>query len=247
MSGVTLWVPAADDPKWPCVFSWFGMRVPPPHRCRLIRSRPDAIELVWNAIVSDFLRGGDEWLFSCHNDIVFAPGTLERLMSWQQPLVSALVICRKPPHLPFVYREWDGEHRALVQVEETAHWILTHPGALQLGPCVLEPRPEDALVRADFASTACVLIQRDVLAAIEPPWFQRDAPTEGGEDRYFYEKAAAAGYTLYVDRSCLAGHLPGEHPVGVLDFLAWQHIAQQEERDGANDGGDITQGVENRV
>jgi hypothetical protein len=88
-----------------------------------------------------------------------------------------------------------------------------------------------------------VLVHRRVLAAMEPPWFQRDAPGKGGEDRKFFIKAKAAGFQGYVDRSVIVGHLSRNHPVAALDFAAWLSFSQQavaqEEAHGTNDGGDL--------
>jgi hypothetical protein len=69
---------------------------------------------------------------------------------------------------------------------------------------------EDRLIKVDGLGTGMLLIHRDVLKTIEPPWFQfkydKDGLIELSEDYYFCEKAKKAGFELFVDPNCVAGH-----------------------------------------
>jgi len=90
----------------------------------------------------------------------------------------------------------------------------------------MDPRPDDALVPVSFTSTSCTLIHRSVLEATEDPWFLWDDDFNGGgEDRRFFESATKAGFTPYVDRSCIVGHLGGDVPTGAADFMAWSSVS----------------------
>lgn len=203
-----------------------------PEGCQLnfYRSLANNIKYSWNKAVRDFLESGDDWLFSCHNDVVIHPDTLPRLLSWGLPLVSALVFQRQSPATPHVWKSYtpDQNYYAL-RVNDTHDWFMAHKNAIQFGPQVLEPRPDDALTPVSFTSTSCTLIHRDVLTAMSDPWFLWDDDFEGGgEDRRFFLNAAAAGYPAYVDRSCIAGHLAGDIPTGVADFMAWESVSRYE-------------------
>jgi hypothetical protein len=73
-------------------------------------------------------------------------------------------------------------------------------------------------------------MHRSVLEAIQKKygdeWFLMDNDyTGGGEDRRFFERAREVGFPAYVDRSCIAGHLAGDVPMGVMDFMAWESVS----------------------
>jgi hypothetical protein len=58
-------------------------------------------------------------------------------------------------------------------------------------------------------------------------WFLMDDDYYGGgEDRRFFEHAREVGYPAYVDRSCVAGHISGDTPIGVLDFMVWTTVGE---------------------
>jgi len=228
VSGITLWVPAVEPPPWPSVESWLKLEWPEGYSFRFVRSGPDGdgITGAWNRTVDEFLKTGDEWLFSCHNDITFQPGTLKRLMSWRLPLVSALVFTYRPPCTPMVYRNHLGGGRYVTQITETHEWVKAHEQLWKPGPTMIEPRPDEALVQIDFTSTSCCLIHRTVLMSLDAPWFKFDPDVRGGEDVWFFTRARAAGFVGYVDRSVVAGH--GSNQAGALDFLAWLTISKFE-------------------
>ena len=57
-------------------------------------------------------------------------------------------------------------------------------------------------------------------------WFLMDNDyTGGGEDRRFFERAREVGYPAYVDRSCVVGHLAGDTPIGVMDFMVYNSVS----------------------
>lgn len=232
MRRIWLWVPAADGPTWPSVESWFHTRLPEGYEIIFRRTGPDGDGMngAWNRLVEAFLSSDADWLFSCHNDISYLPLTLVRLLSWGELLVSALCFHRMPPHGPLVYRDEVGKpHHYRIQFDETREWLLAHPDLIRPGAAMLDvPAPADALTPVDFTSTGCVLIARSVLETIEPPWFVYEHPI-GGEDRVFFEKAKAAGFQPFVDRSVIAGH--GVPPAGAMNWLAWDKSSTYSEEE----------------
>lgn len=190
------------------------------------RSGPGNIEAIWNQVVKEFLESDSTWLWSVHDDVVYAPQTLTRLMSWGKPLISALVFHRQNPQLPHVWALNDDKTAYVQKIDDTFKFYLRNYGKIQFGPFVMNEPPEDSLTEIGFTSTSCTLIHRSVLEALREPmnekWFVLDNPVNGGgEDRNFFEHAKEHGFTGYVDRSCVAGHLNGDLASGVPDFMVW--------------------------
>ena len=94
------------------------------------------------------------------------------------------------------------------------------------GAALLEPRPEDALAPLDFTGLGCVVIHRSVLERMPAPWFDTKA-----EDKFFYQRAIGLGFTPWVDRSVVCGHLVRDVQVGALDFIAYSKIVKFEEEE----------------
>lgn len=204
-----------------------------PDDCELtfVRSLANNPKYSWNKVVRDFLTTDGDWLWSCHNDVCFVPPTLPRLLSWDKPLISALVFMRAGLPLPHIWRGYNEQKIYAMRIRDTQAYFAQHPEAMRWGPQVMEPRPEDALTEIDFTSTSCTLMHRSVLEAIrekygEDQWFLMDNDyTGGGEDRRFFERAREVGFPAFVDRSCIVGHLAGDTPIGVLDFMVYNSVS----------------------
>lgn len=229
---ITLWIPSADSSaRWACVNSWWNLETPDNIKMRLVRSGANNIRWSWNQVVKDFLANGDDWLVSWHSDVVGVPQTLMRLLSWNRPLVSALVFMRTSPVMPHMWGEdEDGIYRPRIQ--DARRWFQAHPEYYKcFQPFVMEPRPSDALMPVAFTSTSCMLIHRAVLEdmreEVQDIWFKWDDDIRGGgEDRNFCEHAALQGYRTFVDRSCVVGHLAGDIPTSTADFFAWDYVSE---------------------
>ena len=226
---VTLWIPAAEDPHWPCVMSWLKME-DAGAELSFVRSGANNIKFSWNRVITDFLDKTDnDWILSSHNDVQFDPGTLPRLLSWNKPLISALIFMRQSPVVPHIWASYSADRKQpyALRVNETYKWFIKHSDYLSSqASFLMDPRPEDALEEIDFTSTSCCLIHRSVLEAMRTKygdtWFQWDDDYNGGgEDRNFFEHARAVGFPAYVDRSCCVGHLVGNIATGPMDFMAW--------------------------
>jgi len=86
--------------------------------------------------------------------------------------------------------------------------LVTYAGMLEDGsrylPIDLSSHAQVGLVELAAAGCAGMLIRRDVLEAIEAPWFEY---THRSEDIVFCEKAKAAGFPLYADLEARLGHI----------------------------------------
>ncbi|HNS07905.1 MAG TPA: hypothetical protein PKK09_08105 [Anaerolineaceae bacterium] len=233
MEKVTLWVPCGSrrPESWSQVEAY--MHTEEPDNVDTLyfrRSTPGNIGVIWNGVIKEFLDSDSTYLWSVHDDVVYAPETLVRLMSWNKPLISALVFHRQNPQLPHIWALNDDKTAYIQKIEETYQFYLRNYDQIKFGPFVMEKPPEDSLTEIGFTSTSCTLIHRSVLEALREPmeekWFRLDDEVAGGgEDRNFFEHAREAGFPSYVDRSCVAGHLNGDLASGVPDFMVWHQSA----------------------
>lgn len=185
------------------------------------RSLP--IDVARNLLVKRFLKGTADYMWCVDQDAVFVPGTLDRLLSRKQPILSALEMMRLPEVCyPMALRGPRGEKGFRILAPEVYTWMARNMTATHNEPQLLTEAPDDALLAVGFTGCHCLLIRRDVLEAMEEPWFQGFEP--GGEDQYFCDKAAAMGIKTYVDLSVLVGHATTDRVIGALDFMAGHYF-----------------------
>jgi len=210
---------------------YVGMRKPA-EGYRLLRVGGAPVDMARNELVRKFLAGGGDWLLQIDSDMGFARESLARLMGVAErrglKMVSALCFTRYVPPLPAVFRgvtrvREDGREFLRIRCQETMAWLEAHPEAIEECPCVLDPAPEDALVRADGTGGAFLLVHREVFEALDEPWFKRDALKQG-EDFFFFQNARRAGFELWVDRSVICGHEWGTEYIGPETFVAFQAV-----------------------
>ena len=186
------------------------------------------IDTARNLLVEMFLKTDADYLWFVDQDAVFLPGTLDRLLSRKLPIVGALEMMRLPGAcwpmaLKGPPRPDTGQYR--IQGAEVYAWIAEHMDAMTNAPQLLAEIPPDSLLEVTFTGCHCLLIRRDVIEGMEPPWFQGYQP--GGEDQYFCEKAGAAGVPTYVDLSVLVGHAATDRTIGAFDFMAAQRFVSE--------------------
>jgi len=212
---------------------YVGLRKPA-EGYRHLRVGGAPVDIARNELVRRFLAGEGEWLLQIDSDMGFARESLARLFERTQErpeirMISALCFTRYVPPLPTIFRDVtrvrdDGREYLRIQCRETMEWLEKHPEALTECPCVLEPAPDDALVRADGSGGAFLLVHREVFETLDEPWFERDA-LKRGEDFYFFQNARRAGFELWVDRSVICGHEWGEGQyIGPETFVVYQSL-----------------------
>ena len=137
-----------------------------------------------NSLAQLTLDEGYEYLWFMDDDHAFKPSMLTQLLSHKEKLVTPMCLTRVHPFKPVAYTEKIGENLYL--------------------PVPLSKAPTEGLVEIMAGGCAGMLIHRDVIESIEPPWFEY---TDRSEDIVFCEKAHAHGFKLYVDLNCSLGHI----------------------------------------
>jgi len=139
-----------------------------------------------NDLCEQTLRDGHSHLWFMDDDHAFPPQMVHKLLVHDKPIVSPICLTRVHPFKPVQYTERNEDND------------------LQYLPIPLSKANTDGLVEIQAGGCAGMLIRRDVLEAIEPPWFEY---ADRSEDIIFCEKAKAAGFDLYADLSLRLGHV----------------------------------------
>lgn len=233
---VMVGVPTLGPPTWALLESLLALRAP--GGFHFVRRGPLAVDVARNELVEAFLRLDASYthLLMVDADAMLHPETLQRLLSWDAPVVGALAFTRYGPLYPTVYRtESEAQPGSFrVRMDEVKEFVDKHRELVSSRPVVLEPRPPDALYEVDRTGGHCLLIRRDVLQAIEPPWFVAEVMRRNREDFYFCERVQQAGFRVFVDFSCMAGHLYGERSLAALDFLVWDASSEYADQTATN-------------
>jgi len=187
-----------------------------------------------NHLIRNFLMTDYEWMLMMDSDCIITPLHIERMASWQAPVVSALIFRSKPPYAPTIYRT-RGDPGWLNEFEWIREWLSEHLdqlGIIDHAPVIQAPR-RNPLHTIAQAGTHCMLVHRSVFLDIGPPWFEATFESGAGSDFNFVEKAQEAAYDVMVDLSAIAGHLEGSYCTGPIDWLVWDNHCEydnEEER-----------------
>ena len=181
--------------------------------------RPDAptvdivagypVDRVRNHICRRFLESDAEYLLMIDDDVV-PPSTVLDMAGHDKDVVAGLCYAYVPSTgyyvVAYLPKDRDGRR----------------PPRLPLGTGI-EGR---GLVEVELAGTACMMVHRRVLEAVEPPYFAMELDDErlllrDSEDFAFCRKARAAGFSVWLDTDQPCGHLR------TLDMSATVRWAQQ--------------------
>lgn len=165
-----------------------------------------------NEMVKSFLDNPDnEWLYMNDNDVV-PPTTILSMIEHDKPVVSGTVCIRKTavPE-PVIFKERGGRYRR-VSVSEYEDDVR-----------------DDGLLEVDGVGTGALLIRRDVLEQVEPPWFKfkynEFGGLELGEDFAFSQKLKDNDVPMYVDTEQICRHFK---TVELSEFARAVHEARNE-------------------
>lgn len=163
---------------------------------RVFQTTAFPVDVARNGVVRSVVDEGFDYLFFADCDHVFQPDTISKLLAHDVALVSGRYHMRKEPYHAVAY----VKHRT------------------QQGPhCYAPVHYGHGLIEIERGGGGCLLVRRDVLAAIRARigdnWFRYQRGPEPphdytvSEDFWFWQQAREAGFTGYMDWDVEAGHL----------------------------------------
>ena len=172
-----------------------GLDCPPGTELSRANKRHTAI--MRNDLCQEALDGGFSHLYMVDTDMVYPPGALLTKLAADVPVICGLALMRTPPHIP-IFSELH---------EDRWKWSSVWPTDNKRADGV----PMLGVQRTGVVGGAGLLIRRDVLEAIEPPWFSfsaiADDGCEVGEDVFFTQACHDAGFETYCHCGVPIGHL----------------------------------------
>jgi hypothetical protein len=174
-----------------------------------------------NKVAGQFLHSTDgDWLFWVDSDMGFAPDTVDRLLesadAEERPIMGALCFQQKRCGSGDFQSVRYSIHPTLLnwnEVEETG----------EQGFVPVDDYKRDAVIEVAGTGSACILVHRKVLQAIEDKygpdtWYThlvipgaggKGTPREFSEDLSLCIRAAACGFKTHVDTSVKTTHYKG--------------------------------------
>lgn len=142
-----------------------------------------------NELVRRALDRGSEWVLFIDDDHVYPSDLLNRLLSHEKDVVSALYLRRARPFSPLAFTGCENGNQYI--------------------PLELTGLAQQGLLRIHAAGAGGLLIRSHVFEAIPEPWFEygRVGEWHASEDIIMCEKISAAGFEIYVDLEAQLGHL----------------------------------------
>lgn len=180
--------------EWACTFAELWAARPPGTARAKLGSYVVDIARDQGALTA--LNGGFKWIFFLDSDVLVPPGTLQRLLSHNRPIVSGFYSRRHQPLHPLLLRYTKDGQVGLVQGYQ--------PGEL---------------VDVDLIPSGCLLVSTDVFRKVPRPWFfytdgriieiggqSITLPNGVSEDYYFSNRARSFGFHPVVDTGLKCGH-----------------------------------------
>lgn len=145
-----------------------------------------------NYLAGMAIKGGYDYTFWLDSDMVFAPETLEYMISVLEgknlDILSGLYFRRQPPFTPVVFGKLDIDDKG-------CHWE-------DYGDI-----PE-SLFECEGIGFGCVLMRTEIFVAVFNKFGNPFTPLVGvGEDLSFCWRARELGYKVHVDPHILLGHV----------------------------------------
>jgi hypothetical protein len=153
-------------------------------------------------LINNFLEeSGSEWLWIVDTDMEVPRGALDRLLSHNKKVVSAMYFSRGDHTWPIPF-----------QMEPIHHWPKTR----------MFNYPKNALVEAGATGHGCLLLHRTVLEKLEPPYSRLgpfgDEPVVGSDVRLCLKIREEANEKIWIDTGLQCGHLSVK-PITESDWL----------------------------
>lgn len=211
------------------------LRVLKPPPTIFARVEGQAVDEARNALVTYFLNheANLSHLLFVDSDAMFSEESIVRLIERKKPIITGVMYRRALPPLPtmgwylgqrtkggkHIYKFGEGvkavyEYAMRMGIDETVpqnHFVL--------------PKSDNDLLEIDGAGMHFTLIRREVIEAMQFPWFVMN-PGSAGEDFYFFHKAMRLGFKAFTDLSVQTGHSVGPGiDFGIKEFLSYLKYA----------------------
>lgn len=192
-----------------------------------------------NMVVEAFLQSDAEYLLFADSDATWAPGSVDRLVSRNLPMVCGIFFKRDIPPVPTIGPRYgfDVTGRPTYAFGETIKRINERMRREKLNletvnNNLLLEKSDDDLMPVDGCGMHFVLIRRDVFNKVKPPYFQHFAK-ESGEDFAFCQKVRDAKIQIFADLSVYSGHISGPGiNLGLKQFLMYWAVSSSPDPSG---------------
>lgn len=142
------------------------------------------------------------WILFIDSDMDIPEDTLQKLISHQKPVVSALAFRRVPNYEPCIYVNTSPE-------ADFPHYLPA------------DDWEKDSLISVDATGHGCILINTSIFKFLDAPFYfpvlSKDHSESLGEDLAFCYKLKQAGISIFVDTSVECGHI-GKESFGSKHF-----------------------------
>lgn len=149
------------------------------------------------------------FLFLIDSDMVVPANMIDLFVSYDLPFVSGYCTRKHYPYLPIPAKfshTWEKDGETVYEYKPVTDLPL-----------------DGRIHRVDATGAACICVRRDVLEAMDPPWFKFEG---GGEDYYFCRKVAQVttpdmpnGVWIAIDTGTQVGHVT-DHIAYPSDWFA---------------------------
>jgi len=212
--GVQIGIPIMGDMGDEIFYSFLSLKKP--IGSKLTKVKYGATDKAKNKIISLMEK---EWLFFMDSDQTFHPESLERLLSWNLPIVSGLYFSSAGKPIPHCYERVKKKGLYMAKTKEVHDYLVAHKDKFTTGnPIEILPAEQSDLIECDGVGAGCLLVHRSVFEKVKPPYFK--LLNYVGEDFYFCRKVQEAGFKIFTDPGVLCGHKHREL-IGYRHFLSW--------------------------
>jgi len=189
-----------------------------------------------NYLTDYFLRHPQEFshLLFLDSDCTFHPDAIVRLIERRLPIICGCMYKRGLPPMPTLgsYLGRNKKGMEVFKFGPAIRKILAHTKKMGVDEttenAVVLPRTDDDIWEIGGCGMHFTLIRREVLEAMDAPYFLMNA-NAAGEDFYFCIKARQAGFKIYNDLSVHTGHLLGpDAEIGLREFLAFMKYTRDD-------------------
>lgn len=184
------------------------------------------IEAARNFLVEVFKLSNHDYMLFADSDASWAEGAIKRLADHNLPMVCGCMYTRDSAIPSPTFGQFIGIHEGkhYYKYAETAKVVVEHCWSKGVREVerndILLPQSKNDLYNIDGCGMHFTLIRRDVIEALEPPYFIMLGKTGAGEDFYFCRKVREAGFPIYADLSVHTGHvLNDDRDWGIKELL----------------------------